>query len=1447
MTLSYFQSDKSVLARIEGRRTAAAYRQQAVPTQDLAQRIDALYRAYPHMDAGQIVSLATAGLDPSNPVVQEIADMSFEQKRKSGVFDKVGDLLGGVASTVGKPLGALARGVDTAMGGVDESLAPGAKAAVRTGFVVLESGLQEMQTFIRAGGYAGVKLAQDQGDTSALNKLRNIVDPTRWDDYAETFAEAHGDAGSSSAREAIAALARGDRVNLGSGFLPAGEVEETVKARANRLSINVGNVTFGGPGNQSITPGRVLAAKVSEPGDAAFNILSGLVDGGVAWFGDPAAALAGVAKTARVGNRARRAGHALRAGESLAGAADELAHLGQFAPVVDRSLQSRAAEGLGDMIDSVTGRVSSSARKTVQPDLVDSWLTKGGRRVVEKLAESDYHTIRSATGGKLGESLNVRLADATTPQEVEGILRPALGTQLRDAPEFLGFKARPGVTDRIRLLQSMPGSHIDPGDLDGAVGQVDRWLRNAKVNPELRRESLERLARTGGQREMMVATMGDIMGKAADDMAERIKPGQSRTSQVRARKLTTMFNADFEKSKAYFVDAIAEDRRVNGVIVAGQSLDLQSPHMMTEYLNSVIPLPEAREIRRATSTLSRLVDNPMFETTSGVLDGLQGKWKQLALMRGAYTVRVVGEEQIRMAASGHDSMFAHPFSFISALLGDENAARKMATGKVRQADVLGDHFSDIDEMKNALVRGQTKWDTDGRIFDQSHTLFRPGEDGYERAWAEGVSELANDPVARKIAEAQGNLDDVKDWFWRRQGRKFRKSLVTDKPELATQAGSDQWVTTAAEIVEHHTRGDTVLLDAIASGVYAGEKVAQQTAGGKWHLSDTFLEHFTGAVGPEAVKGQRIVGHADDVKRWDQATGWIFNHLMTRPTNYLSRNPTFRSMYWQRIEEMLPYMDDATRAKAMAGAEGVVDKAALKRMRQMGPSDNRTIVDLADADILAKAHALDGTKKLLYDASERGQFFDAFRHIFPFGEAWKEVVTRWAKIGMENPRTLRRGQQVINSARGNGFFHKDTNGEEVFTYPFSRQISKALIGMPVDLTGRVAGLSLMTEVLPGVGPVVQVPAAALIPDGSEWNWAREFVSPYGEADYSNGFLESMLPGYTKNIGQAFGIGDERMRANTVMAVYDYLASTGDYDLANPDDTQRLMDDANSMGGKLYGLRGMAQFFSPTSPLPQTLIEGEKGDELLVRREVIADLYRLQEEHGYEDGIDEFVERYGVEMLAATQGATVSIPPMLPVTKQASDWVRDHGDIVKRYGLTWGMFAPPDAGEIDFAEYSRQIDAKDRKPLTVEERALKANQRVGRYIFEQASKKVSEKPTKAEREWLSAIKDKLREEYPGYGRLIGGVPTGAQTEDVVAELARAVNDPKLSSTEQAAAARLYLQARDKALAFASEIGVKTLEAQAAAPAREWLGSVGKAIAQKYPSFQGVFENVFSREVE
>ena len=122
----------------------------------------------------------------------------------------------------------------------------------------------------------------------------------------------------------------------------------------------------------------------------------------------------------------------------------------------------------------------------------------------------------------------------------------------------------------------------------------------------------------------------------------------------------------------------------------------------------------------------------------------------------------------------------------------------------------------------------------------------------------------------------------------------------------------------------------------------------------------------------------------------------------------------------------------------------------RQFRMVGTGD----ASLDEIDEIAKADALGFVKDLLYDVTEGNQFFDAFRLVFPFGDAWAEVLTRWGRLVAENPQLPDRFRQGIRAGRnldldgdGVGLFHENDRGEEVFDFPLSVVLMEHAPGGP----------------------------------------------------------------------------------------------------------------------------------------------------------------------------------------------------------------------------------------------------------------------------------------------------------------------------------------------------------------------------------------------------------------
>jgi hypothetical protein len=672
-------------------------------------------------------------------------------------------------------------------------------------------------------------------------------------------------------------------------------------------------------------------------------------------------------------------------------------------------------------------------------------------------------------------------------------------------------------------------------------------------------------------------------------------------------------------------------------------------------------------------------------------------------------------------------------------------------------------------------------------------------------------------------------------------------MAEEADGLLTRDVSDRYIDSLLERVQVKTGGDANLIDAIAHGKLGD---ADMLSGGR--ISDEMRAYLEANVdiAPGTVKGQLTHGERGVEHYWDQATQFMFSKLMGERTNNLSRSPSFRQFYYQRLEELAPFMDEAAHADAIKGmrAAGLGDVAD-----RVAGITARGDLTLERADFVAKGFGLDSTRDLLYDMTERGQFFDAARLIFPFGEAWKELVTRWAKLGVENPAAPRRAQQIVTGARqddsdllfgnkpGQGFFYENEYGEEVFGYPFADLISEKLWGVPVPLTGRVAGLSLMTEVLPGVGPVGQVPAGAFMPDAPEWDWARDVLFPFGEPD-----TLVPLPAWLKKAGQATGIlRDEKAWNGTVMDVARYLGSTGDYDTSDVDGVQKLLEDAREKAPWLHALRAGAQFFAPTAPSPEWVAKDKNGD-ILVAQKLIEEFHELQEED-YQTAVERMLDRYGENIGLLLQGKTAEVTPAAPVSKEGADWERANKGVVSRHSNVYGFFAPQ-GGDLDLTVYNRRKDAGDRQELTPEQYVRLANDRLASAIYQTQKRKVGSSPNKAQQKWLRELRADLVDDYPGFGDR-SGIAEKASVETLIANLSDAVADKRLAKNPVTEPIATYLQAREKAMAAAEQAGLAPssfAKAKQMAPVRAWLRDIAADLNDEEPAFQQVWDRVFDREL-
>ncbi|MFQ5524442.1 MAG: hypothetical protein ACE5F5_12865, partial [Acidimicrobiia bacterium] len=733
-----------------------------------------------------------------------------------------------------------------------------------------------------------------------------------------------------------------------------------------------------------------------------------------------------------------------------------------------------------------------------------------------------------------------------------------------------------------------------------------------------------------------------------------------------------------------------------------------------------------------------------------------------------------------------------------------------------------------------------------------------------------------------LKEATTSLDDVKEWYWRGSGAELRldDALSEGWERLAyDRAFADEYVDTVVRRISIKTGDNPDLVEAIGTG----------------KLGDLSLRKF----GAQKDLAKALESYEDSLPAWvkvdatfvDRTQGqkfmqWLdglvqrgFHVLMSVPTNKLSRAPFFRQTFYRRMEELLGWADRPTQEAILKAAKPWVSRSDLRRMAKIVNAGSGTrLTSLQDAELLAKAHALNKTRDTLYDLSRRNNFFEAARLIFPFGEAWKEIIGAWSKLLRQNPSALRRAQQGLQGGLGpgfgeltneflgtgtlpgQGFFYEDPLTQKlIFNYPFSEPISKALLGTDqaqFALTGTLSGLNLFSAtVLPGMGPFIQIPAAAVLPNRpGQWETLYNVIFPFGEPELDRGVLESQLPAWMRKIrsGLFANPDTDRIYANTTMDVMRALVRSGEYSWNTQEEQQELLDAAKARAKMLFFIRGIAQSTVPTGPSLRWSTEDAKGN--LVPVKLLADEYRRLMElySGDSDrALTEWLRLFGTENLLALQGKTREII-YRPLTEQGDQWIGRNQDIVRDFPLVAGFFAPdPLEGNFDYVAYLRTIEEKTRQQLSPEEMLLLSNEFLGTLAWENAKSKVAGRNDAQTRLWLDTVHSQLQAQYRGFDAFVPTVDR-PKPEALIEEIVRAIEDPRLADTDTAKAVRLYLEARAAAQTVVDENsarlnGSKSFKSsQSTKFLRDWLRDVAEAIIAEYPDFARVWQRAFRREL-
>lgn len=398
----------------------------------------------------------------------------------------------------------------------------------------------------------------------------------------------------------------------------------------------------------------------------------------------------------------------------------------------------------------------------------------------------------TATGKAVGEMLSSRIVPGQVAQIVDSI--KGLGAR--------GFRKMPfynKVVDAYNKgLTVVPrGKAIHASDKDGLIDAIYSYGRITNVSADKLDELADIVALTDDASEAGYTASAKLFDEIlAANIDKSINPEL-------LEELTRVFKNGNEKMGLYWASRHAAGAKIDYVLSGNKKVTITGPHLDSEYLNSVVYLPDARELLTTIASVNKVSKalSLNYKGTASAKEALDYAtntiWKRIVLVRPAYIMRNIAEEQIRVLGTGHISFFNNPLMAMGMWLGRDGGSSwravlnkfdpfkntvtdetfKLGSAKDEFAAEVMAHDATESYIK-FMTSGISGIDNDARIA-MSFAGFQPRAYGHPRWWeglANEIRILSNSIAGRAVARTGPTLDNQ----------------MATVDYLLTGAGKDEW-------------------------------------------------------------------------------------------------------------------------------------------------------------------------------------------------------------------------------------------------------------------------------------------------------------------------------------------------------------------------------------------------------------------------------------------------------------------------------------------------------------------------------------------------------------------------------------------------------------------------------------------------------------------------------
>ncbi len=388
--------------------------------------------------------------------------------------------------------------------------------------------------------------------------------------------------------------------------------------------------------------------------------------------------------------------------------------------------------------------------------------------IVDELAKAD------SVEGVISVMLKHLASPETDPQIARGLLlRTELALNSKNPliklAEPVSQKAVAFVEKAEKALtnQYIRSTILPLNDLDRLSRGLNDWFTTAKVPQELVDDVIGKVIAEKDYTARSKIIM-DGMRKMQEHLVNTVGKGDAELGKVLDDALK-IAGKDQAIIRNYSVANLAQGTDPKLMFANGQELAMTGANYAHQFLDDVIRLPDTRPIIDAINTYNKNV--PLYGKARAVAttaNQLGDYWRTAQLaFRVSYTMRNIGEMQLRMFFSGHDSIFNHPIQFLAMAMANPKGTKMQALasriGKM-QNDIFGNNFKDdiseklvteaLDEYLQFTKRGISAGDPRTAFVGKIYEVVNNNHESYYKGLALTLMRFNKDDLMPLVARAR---------------------------------------------------------------------------------------------------------------------------------------------------------------------------------------------------------------------------------------------------------------------------------------------------------------------------------------------------------------------------------------------------------------------------------------------------------------------------------------------------------------------------------------------------------------------------------------------------------------------------------------------------------------------------------------------------------------------